>query len=90
MSVYNLRRAARKSWEAILGLRYFRLQKVKEGGGSTVADFVHLAAQAKKKAAHGHVAYAVQEVPFWASFDAVFDTSCPGNEGCAVVPDGLQ
>jgi hypothetical protein len=46
----------------------------------------HLAAQAKKKAAHGHVAYAVQEVPFWAPFDAFFDTSCPGNEGCAVDP----
>jgi hypothetical protein len=26
--------------------------------------------------------YAVQEVPFWAPFDAVFDTSCPGNERC--------
>ena len=28
---------------------------------------------------------AAQKVPFWAPFDAVFDTSCPGNEGCAVV-----
>jgi hypothetical protein len=33
---------------------------------------------------HGHVVHAVQEVPFWAPFDAVFDTSCLGNEGCAV------
>jgi len=37
-----------------------------------------------EKAAHGHVVYVVQEVPFWAPFDAVFDTSCPGNERCAV------
>jgi hypothetical protein len=40
---------------------------------------------AKEKAAHGHVVYALQEVPFWAPFDAVFDTSYPGNERCAVV-----
>ena len=38
----------------------------------------------QEKAAHGHVVYAVQEVLFWAPFDAVFDTSCPGNERCAV------
>jgi hypothetical protein len=38
----------------------------------------------QEKAAHGHVVHAVQEVPFWAPFDAVFDTSCPGNERCAV------
>ena len=37
----------------------------------------------QEKAAHGHVVYAVQEVPLWAPFDAVFDTSCPGNERCA-------
>jgi hypothetical protein len=30
------------------------------------------------------VVYAVQEVPFWAPFDAVLDTFCPGNERCAV------
>ena len=39
----------------------------------------------QEKAAHGHVVHAVQEVPFWAPFDAVFDTSCPGNERCAVI-----
>jgi hypothetical protein len=38
----------------------------------------------QEKAAHGHVVYTVQEAPFWAPFDAVFDTSCPGNERCAV------
>jgi hypothetical protein len=38
----------------------------------------------QEKAAHGHVVHAVQEVPFWAPFDAVFDTSCPGNERCDV------
>jgi hypothetical protein len=41
-------------------------------------------AQAKEKAAQSHVVYAVQGVPFWAHFDAVFDTSCPGNERCGV------
>jgi hypothetical protein len=52
------------------------------GGGQQISW--HLTAQAKGKAAHGHVVYTVQEAPFWAPFDAVFDTSCPGNERCAV------
>jgi len=39
----------------------------------------------QEKAAHGHVVHAVQEVPFWTPFDAVFDTSCPGNERFAVI-----
>jgi hypothetical protein len=35
MSVYNLQRAARKSWEAILDLRYFRPAKGEREGGSS-------------------------------------------------------
>jgi hypothetical protein len=57
------------------GLRYFGPAKVVkervDGGG--------------EKAAYGHVVDAVQEVPLWAPFDAVFNTSYPGNERCAVV-----
>src|SRR5271156_3196239 len=40
---------------------------------------------ARKNAAYYHVLPAVQWLPFWAPFDAVFDTSCPGNERCAVI-----
>jgi hypothetical protein len=69
---------ARKWWEAILGLRYFGPAKVAKetvrGEGSTCQE----------KVAHAHVVLAVPEVPFWAPFDAVFDTSCTGNERCAV------
>jgi hypothetical protein len=46
--------------------------------------------EAPRKAAHGHVVYAVQEVPFWAPFDAVFDIFCPGNERCAVESQGAS
>jgi hypothetical protein len=77
---------ARKSWEAILSLRYFGPAKVVkervDGGGQQISW--HLNCTSQEKAAHGHVVYAVQEVPFWAPFDAVFVTSCPGNERCAV------
>jgi hypothetical protein len=53
-----------------LGLRYSRPAKVvKEKVGRGGQQISwHLAAQAQEKAAHG----------------AVFDTSCPGNERCAV------
>jgi hypothetical protein len=54
------------------------------GGGQS--DFVAFDCTSQEKAAHGHVVYAVQEAPFWAPFDAVFDTFCPGNERCAVKP----
>jgi hypothetical protein len=71
---------ARKSWEAILGLRYFGPAKVvKERVGSRFPG------TSQEKAAHSHVVYAVEEVPFWALFDAVFDTSCPGNERCGEI-----
>ena len=80
LEVYNLRRTAVSRGKPIWACDILGLQKVKESRFSW-----HLAAQAKKKAAHGHMVYAVQEVPFWAPFDAVFDTSCPGNERCAVV-----
>jgi hypothetical protein len=52
--------------------------------GGRGAEFVAFDCTSQEKAAHGHVVHAVQEVPFWAPFDAVFDTSCPGNERCAV------
>jgi hypothetical protein len=42
---------ARKSWEAILGSRYFG-----------PADFVAFDCASQEKAAHSHVIYAVQEV----------------------------
>jgi hypothetical protein len=53
-------------------------------GGGREAEFVAFDCTSQEKAAHGHVVYTVQEAPFWAPFDAVFDTSCPGNERCAV------
>ena len=53
-----------------------------DGGKAT--NFVAFDCTSQEKAAHGHMVYVVQEVPFWAPFDAVFDTSCPGNERCAV------
>jgi hypothetical protein len=53
-------------------------------GGGRGAEFVAFDCISQEKAAHGHVVYTVQEAPFWAPFDAVFDTSCPGNERCAV------
>jgi hypothetical protein len=49
--------------------------------GGRGAEFVAFDCTSQEKAAHGHVVHAVQEVP---PFDAVFDTSCPGNERCAV------
>jgi hypothetical protein len=52
--------------------------------GGRGAEFVAFDCTSQEKAAHGHVVHAVQEVPFWAPFDAVFNTSCPGNERCAV------
>ena len=52
--------------------------------GGRGAEFVAFDCTSQEKAAHGHVVHGVQEVPFWAPFDAVFDTSCPGNERCAV------
>ena len=58
----RLQKTRRESWEAILGLRYFELAKVVTEGRRT----------SQGKAAHGHVVYAVQEVLFWAPFDAVF------------------
>jgi hypothetical protein len=48
------------------------------------AEFMAFNYISQEKAAHGHVVHAVQEVPFWAPFNAVFDTSCPGNERCGV------
>src|SRR5271163_440880 len=77
---------ARKSWGAIFGLAIFWACKSgeREGGRGRAANFVAFDCTSQEKAAHGHVVHAVQEVPFWAPFDAVFDTSCPGNERCAV------
>jgi hypothetical protein len=75
-----------------LSLRYFGpIKVVKERVGSRrAADFVAFDCTSQEKAAHGHVVYAVQEVPFWAPFDAVFDTFCPGNDRCAVVRGAMQ
>jgi hypothetical protein len=42
---------ARKSWGAILGLRYFRPTRGGEGEGNYISQ---------ENAAHGHVVYAVQ------------------------------
>ena len=67
----------RKSWEAILGLRYF-------GPAKVVKESSRFDCTSQEKAAHGHVVYTVQEVPFWAPFDAVFGTFCRGNERCEV------
>ena len=58
--------------------------------GGRGAEFVAFDCTSQEKAAHGHVVHAVQEVPFWAPFDAVFDTSCPGNERCAVESSAVQ
>jgi hypothetical protein len=69
---------ARKSWGPIFGPA--KVVKERVGG----AEFVAFDCTSQEKAAHGHVVHAVQEVPFWAPFDAVFDTSCPGNERCVV------
>jgi hypothetical protein len=73
---------ARKSWKAILGLQYFGPAKVvkKRVSRGRAADFV---GTSQEKAAHGHVAYAVQEVST-ASKGAQNGTLCPGNERCAV------
>jgi hypothetical protein len=66
--------------------------KILTGTGHLGAKVQHLEKwgsafiRTQEKAAHGHVVHAVQEVPFWVPFDAVFDTSCPGNERCAVDP----
>ena len=66
-----------------MGTHFGPAKVVKEKGRA--ADFVgFFGCTSQEKAAHGHVVYAVQEVPFWAPFDAVFDTFCPGNERCAV------
>jgi hypothetical protein len=71
---------ARKSWEAILGLRYFGPAKVvkERVGRGRAADFVAFDCTSKEKAAHGHVVYTVQEVPFLTPF-------CPGNERCVAI-----
>ena len=63
-------------------LRYFGPAKVVKERmvGRRAAEFVAFDCTSQEKAAHGHMFYAVQEVPFWAPFDAVFDTFCPGNE----------
>ena len=63
---------ARKSWEAILGLRYFGSAKSGEREGGWV-DFVAF-----------DVVYAVQEVSKTASKGAQNGSYCPGNERCAV------
>ena len=67
--------------ETILGLRYLGLQK-REGGWVAGGQQIswRLTAQAQEKAAHGHVAYAVQEVSKTASKEAQNGTLCPGNE----------
>src|ERR1700744_2251491 len=66
---------ARKSWEAILVLRYFEpANVVKESN-------LHK----PRKSAHGHVAYAVQEVSKTVSKGDQNGTLCPGNERCGVV-----
>ena len=68
-----------------MGTHFGPAKVVKERvGGGRGAEFVAFDCTSQEKAAHGHVVHAVQEVPFWAPFDAVFDTSCPGNERCAV------
>jgi hypothetical protein len=54
------------------------------GGGRGQQISWHLTARAKEKAAHGHVAYAVQEVSKTASKGAQNGTLCPRNERCAV------
>jgi hypothetical protein len=53
-------------------------------GGGRAADFVAFDCMSQEKAAHGHVAYAVQEVSKTASKGAQNGTLCPGNERCVV------
>jgi hypothetical protein len=78
---------ARKSWETILGSRYFGPAKVvkERVGWGRAADFVAFDCTCQEKLAYGHVAYAVQEVSKTASKEAQNGTLCPGNERCSVI-----
>jgi hypothetical protein len=49
------------------------------------ADFVAFDCTSQEKAAHGHVAYAVQEASKAASKGAQNGTLCPGNERSPVI-----
>ena len=66
---------ARKSWRAILGLRYFGPPK---NGEREAADFVPFDCTSQEKAAHGHVVCAVQEVS---------ETASKGLKTAAIVPE---
>ena len=70
----------REQWSALEALWWKGCRKQPP----RAAVFCQLFTGTETYVAHGHVVYAMQEVPFWAPFDAVFDTSCPGNERCAV------
>jgi hypothetical protein len=70
----------RKSWEAHFGPAKVVKERVGEG---RAADFVAFDCTSQEKAAHGHVAYAVQEVSKTVSKGAQNGTLCPGNERCA-------
>jgi hypothetical protein len=73
-----------KSWEAILGPAKSGERKDGLWGEERAADFVAFDRTSREKAAHGHVAYAVQEVSKRASKRAQNGTLCPGNERCTV------
>jgi hypothetical protein len=54
----------RKSWEAILGSRYFgpaKVMKERVGERGGLANFVAFDCTSQEPAARGHVAYGVQE-----------------------------
>jgi hypothetical protein len=71
----RLQKTGRKSWEAILGLRYFELAKV----------VTESAARAKEKRLTVTWSTRCKRCCFGHPLTLFFDISCPGNERCAVV-----
>jgi hypothetical protein len=65
-------------------------EKMGCGGEERAADFVAFDRASQEKAAHGQVAYAVQEVSKTASKRAQNGTFCPGNERGTVERQGKK